>query len=105
MIDDYTSARFWADIGQWVFNCLVAVYLWFARKHTATVGRIDAACEELDEHGREIGLLKAHPSHGQTERLIKKVDRLSDDVSEVKGRLAGINRAVDLMNEHLINKS
>lgn len=101
---DFESARFWADIGQWVFNGLVAVYLWITRRHKATLGQIKAACIRIDELDREVILLKTLPSKKEFNQLTKDMSSLSSELSEFKGRLEGINRAVDLMNEYLINR-
>lgn len=102
---DLESARLWTDIGQWVFNGLVAVYLWITRRHKATIGQIEAACDKLEAQEREIIRLKASlPSQNQFDRLSKQIEHLSTEMSEMKGRLGGINRAVDLMNEFLINR-
>lgn|GEM_PF-6835989 len=104
MIDDYASAKFWADIGQWIFNALVATYLWINRRHNETLDKIESACEKIDEHERDISLLKSHPSHDQSGRMVEQIERMSGEISEIKGRLTGINRAVDLMNEYLIKR-
>ena len=102
---DFESARFWADIGQWVFNGLVAVYQWITRRHKATLGQIETACQQIEEQEREIIRLKAAlPSKSQFDQLSEQIAHLSAGMSEMKGRLDGINRAVDLMNEYLINR-
>ncbi len=102
---DLESARLWTDIGQWVFNGLVAVYLWITRRHKATIGQIQRACSQIEEQEREIIRIKATlPSQGQFERLSAQMEHLSAEMNEMKGRLGGINRAVDLMNEYLIKR-
>jgi len=102
---DFESARFWADIGQWVFNGLVAVYLWLMHRHKATIAHIQTACRQIEEQEREIIQLKSTiPAQSQFDQLSEQIAHLSTEVSEMKGRLDGINRAVDLMNEYLINR-
>jgi len=102
---DFESARFWADVGQWVFNVMVGLYLWLTRRHKATLGQIEAACQQIEEQEREIIRLKAAlPSKSQFDQLSEQIGHLSTGMSEMKGRLDGISRAVDLMNEYLINR-
>lgn len=98
---DYGSARFWADIGQWVFNAIVALYLWLHRRNQATVEQVDQ--NEKDILELRVGL-KTLPSQNQIAGMTREIKTLIGEVGEMKGRLGGINRAVDLMNEHLINK-
>lgn len=105
---DYVSAKFWADIGQWAFNVLVALYLYFSRRnektHQEAMDKVEQACEKIDQHDRDIIRLKALPSTQQFNRLGDQMGALSAELNELKGRLSGINRAVDLMNEHLLNR-
>lgn len=44
------------------------------------------------------------PSQGQFTELNRGIQSLNGELRNTQGRLEGINRAVDLMNEFLINK-
>jgi len=98
---DYDSARLWADIGQWAFNVIVAGYLWFQRRNQATVAQVDQSKEDILVLKVEQ---KALPSQKQIAEMAREFKRFIQEFGEMKGRLDGINRAVDLINEHLINK-
>ena len=104
----YQEARFWAGIGQWLFNALVAAYLWFARKQTATNNALAIATKRIEKTEKSIiridGELKGLPSHPQMEALGRDIRGLTDELGQVKGRLEGLNRVADLMNEFLINQ-
>lgn len=105
---DYDSARFWADIGQWVFNAIVAGYLWVNQRRQATTTQIENAYKQIAVNEKDIVRLRADfnalPNRGEFIELGKEIRALTGELSETKGRLSGINRAVDLINEHLINK-
>ncbi|MBN2060715.1 MAG: DUF2730 family protein [Deltaproteobacteria bacterium] len=105
---NYASMQFWLGIAQWAFNIIVALYLWINRKHQATMKRIESASDQVSKNEKDIIRLKAElknlPSQAQFSDLSKEIRSLTKELSETKGRLQGINRAVDLINEHLINK-
>ena len=98
---DYGAYKLWIGIAQWIFNMIVAGYLWVSRKHGADLGQIKT-------NERMILDLKTRfecmPTERQIEVLANEMRSLTKELSETKGRLNGINRAVDLINEHLINK-
>ena len=48
--------------------------------------------------------IKHLPSHHVIETLSTRISDLQGSLKEVSGRLSGINRAVDLMNEFLLNQ-
>ena len=86
----------------------MAAYLWIGRKHQATVSRIETACEQISVNEKDIIKLRADfnslPTQSQFIELGKELRSLTSELSETKGRLIGINRAVDLINEFLINQ-
>ena len=47
---------------------------------------------------------KNGPTHHHLERIHERLDSLTEKLGKIDGSLSGINRAVDLINEHLINK-
>lgn len=74
--------------------------------------RIAADCRQHE--GRTIALEKttaefrvelgAIPTQGQFSQLSNSIMSLNGELKRAQGRLEGINRAVDLINEYLINK-
>ena len=86
-------------------------------KHMATLmesyrQRIDERCrsrerriDEVEKDNRIIRTKLDHmPNHQDIKELSTRIDQLHGSLSEFNGRLKGINRAVDLMNEFLINQ-
>ncbi len=63
-------------------------------------GRLNETEVKVERIGSEVHSL---PSYGAFMDISKRIEQLHGDVHEVAGRLDGIGRAVDLMNEFLIN--
>jgi len=109
---DYPAAGFWFNVGQWVFNCFIAICLWLSRKSAATNKRLKTVNAELssriDDAEKKIiracSDLEHLPDQHQFYKLGEDITALRSELSELRGRLTGINRAVDLINEFLINQ-
>ena len=109
---DYNAWRFWIGVSQMLFNLGVAGYLWFSRRHQATIRLVETTKQELggrmDAAERDIVQVKADLRHMPTQAQIRELNlnmgTLAATLEGVKGRLEGINRVADLMNEHLINQ-
>lgn len=105
---DAENLRLYATVAQWVFNLIVAIWMWWSRKHKVTTTKITDICRQIEENERdhirirsEIGSL---PTRRQFETLSQDIRKLSENLSKTSGRLEGVNRAVDLINEFLINQ-
>lgn len=105
---DYKAAGFWFSVGQWAFNLIVAFYLFTSRKHAATNSRVDALTIRVESTEKDlIGVksdLEHMPDQNEITQLRKEITGLIQKIGETTGRLDGINRAVDLINEFLINQ-
>lgn len=109
---DYQAAGFWFSVGQWIFNVLIAVYLWISRKQTATNKRVEKINSELSNRINETEKslirvctdLEHLPHQKQFDKLSTDITSLTKELGKLDGRLGGINRAVDLINEFLINQ-
>lgn len=66
--------------------------------HTARTAQLEGNFIELRAD------LKNAPSHNNLSRIHDRIDALTKEVGSIAGSLGGINRAVDLINEHLIKK-
>lgn len=105
---NYDVWRFWIMVGQMVFNISVGLYLWIIARDRVTnkritdlESRIGKRCEA--HHARTAALeitTTAMPSKGEMDALSNKIDRLNEKLARLDGRLTGVNRAVDLLNQH-----
>ena len=102
------AVKFWIYVAQWIFNVIVAIYLFFDRRQKKDLKEFKAACTQIALNEKEIlkirGDLRVLPSQTQFVELSKEIRSLTKELSETKGRLNGINRAVDLINEFLIQQ-
>jgi len=61
---------------------------------------------KIEAEASALRIELAHlPNQRQFEALNASISKLNGELQKTAGRLEGINRAVDLMNEHLINQS
>ncbi len=109
---DYTAWRFWFDFFQVAGTLGIAIYVWLINKHKATNSRIDRVEGEFDERLDKIAdrvtvtelEIKHMPSRDDINRLNSRIEELHGDLHEIAGGVTGLRRAVDLMNEFLINQ-
>jgi len=99
-------------IGQMVYNIVISLYLWVSRRYQATNERVDEVKERLSSRIEEIEKsvvristdISHIPSRAELNGLREDIRYLTSELGEMKGRLGGINRVADIMNEYLINK-
>lgn len=107
-VTDYSALRFWLSVVQWTATILVAMYAWWVGRSRATseaLGEMSKAIEAA--HRRLEGLerdLRDAPGHKDIHRMREDLSTLRADVREMSGTLKGMNRAVDLMTEHMMAK-
>lgn len=108
---DADWAKVWVDLLEFFVIGAVAIYAHVQgrgrvseEKMAAEVQRVD---ESLKTHGSDIAGIKEAirqaPTHGDIEGLGRRIGELHGDIQKVDGRLEGIGRAVDLINQHLLS--
>jgi hypothetical protein len=110
--------RFWFDVGQLIGTALLGVYVYVSNRHrvtnkrisetddrvTALEKKIDKRCLEHQAQTERIGAELRHlPSTADIRDLSAQLTVLTEKLGHLDGRLTGINRAVDLLNQHHIN--
>jgi len=104
--------RTWVAIGQMAYNVAISLYLWVNRRYQATNERVDEVKEKLSLRIEDIEKsvvrisadLSHIPSRAELNGLREDIRYLTSELGEMKGRLSGINRVADIMNEYLISK-
>lgn len=111
-------AKFWFDIVQSIAIVGVGIYAWIRDTNKGQDSRIkkveeqtvhcprhrqdtQSNSEKIEKLERDLNSL---PSRSELNRLDDSIKNLSQQLGTVTGRLEGINRAADLMNEFLINQ-
>lgn len=125
MIEDYTAWRFWFDFAQLAGTLAIGVYVWWDRRkktnetrfaslegtvsgHAGAIKTLADAKEKKDldcdrrlqritDLERDVHHL---PSRQELSDLSKTIGALTEKLGTLDGRLTGINRAVDLLNQH-----
>jgi hypothetical protein len=98
---DYTAYRFWFDVAQFAGLCILGVYTWWGNRAKVTSRRFKKYDDRLNKLEQRA---EAGPTPEQYRSLKDTMGELHGDLREFKGKFEGINRAVDLINEFLINQ-
>lgn len=106
---DYPVVKFWMDVAQFALTIAVWLYVWQSNRHRVTAERIEAIEEVQAAQGRSLERLDEHirhlPGHSDVGGIYKRIDDVHGDLRQVVGRLDGLSRAVDLINQHLLDRS
>ena len=92
----------------------MSIYVWRASRERVKTARIDSITKRLSNHAVKINDHETRiiciekdfrqvPGQQSLDKLSGRIDSLNSTLSTTKGRLDGVNRAVDLINEFLIN--
>lgn len=85
----------------------MTIYVWLANRQRVKTARINNMDARIGNHETRIVCIENDMKHVPTQESItglkNAIADMNTKLSETKGRLSGINRAVDLINEHLIN--
>lgn len=105
---DYTALRFWFAVFVLVANTAIAVWAWWQSRHRATNERIAELQRRVEQSERKHARLEQHvhaqPGHADMSAMKDELSGLRADVKEMSGTMNGLNKAVDLMTEHLLNR-
>ena len=98
---NYNEWKFWFDVIQMLGTVLLGVYVYISNRHRITGDTIK------DHHDRLITLeseLKHLPNKEKLKEISIRLDTVNNDLQRTIGKFEGVNRAVDLINEFLINQ-
>jgi hypothetical protein len=110
---DYEALKFWMGFIQFVGMIGVGIYAWYASRQKATAKAVEDLDRQIngrvDVHSDRITraeiTLEHLPTHKDISEISTRIESMHGEISRMSGTVTGINRAVDLMNEHLLAAS
>lgn len=110
---DWDAARFWLDSAQFLLLGAIGFYVHLVTRQRVTETQFDQLKDELHQSLNGFGqrlaraeeALRHGPTHGDMSGLARELGELRGDVQQMAGGLEGIRRAVDLINQHLLNRT
>ena len=134
MITNYQPWIFAFNVFQFLLSSGLGIYVWWSNKEKVTNTRFDAQDKRITKIETDIQHPSCTRHQALDDKLStsnkalddklstsnkalddklsssnqafnKRLDELHGDIRELTGSVKGLNRAVDLMNEYLINKS
>lgn len=97
MAIDYTAWGFWRG----VLEIIIWICVFFSNRRRVTNARFKELETRMAHMEDEV---KHLPGHHDIKELSQRCEAMHGDLCELKGSLSGIRRAVDLMNDHLLNR-
>jgi len=105
---DYDSLRFWADALYRVATLAGLVWLAINSRVKANKATIDAVAKMVAEHATRIVKLETRganaPSHKDLAKMYDAINGLRTSIAEIGGALRAVQKSVDLLNEHHLNR-
>jgi hypothetical protein len=98
---NYAGVKFWIDLLVLLVVAGNTVYTWWTNREKVTNKRFQAAEERILQLESDV---KHPPACTYHPRLEERMNTAVGKLERMDGKIDGINRAVDLMNEFLINQ-
>lgn len=81
---------------------LIAIYTWWSNRDKATKSAIDRIERRLQ---RVEDDMRHQPTRADMNQLAERIGTLHADLQAMAGSFQGVQRAVDLMHQHLLDRS
>lgn len=116
---DYAAWRFWLDIAQWALTGVIGFFLLMEKRQRVSTRVIDALKTEirtmdsahhllLNEHEKRLSVVETEcrtsPNHGDLAEMYKRINEVSDGMSDMAGEMRGMRRSLDMIHQHLLNE-
>lgn len=98
---NYAAVKFWIDVLVLAVVAGNTVYTWWTNREKVTNKRFKEAEDRILQLESDV---KHPPSCTYHPRLEERMDQAVGKLERMDGKIDGLSRAVDLMNEFLINQ-
>lgn len=120
---DYEFWKFWIAVANFVGTVVLAAYIFLTSRSRVNTTRIDKLEEHTDgridkleqhvhqnisDHDKRLERVeernKHQPTHEDFKSVHEKINGVSDNVSDINGRLTGMDKNLTLIQEFLMNE-
>jgi hypothetical protein len=98
---NYAAVKFWIDVLVLAVVAGNTVYTWWTNREKVTNKRFKEAEDRILQLESDV---KHPPACAYHPRLEERMDQAVGKLERMDGKIDGLSRAVDLMNEFLINQ-
>lgn len=109
---DYEAIRTWLQVLHFLITAGVWFYVVLANRHRVTTKSISDLKEQVD--GRLDNLTerlvavetecKSFPDHDALGKVYDRINGVAEELAKVSGGLQGLQRSVDMLNEHHLRR-
>ncbi|MRR33168.1 hypothetical protein EG829_00510 [bacterium] len=109
---NYQALNFWFSVINFFIASVIAIVVWWTNRDKVNNARFKQTEDRLLQLENDVKHPPSCEYHPRLESRIEKmrvgfeekISAVHGDTREIKGSLNGLARAVDLINEHLINQ-
>ena len=106
----YDGIKFWFDIAQTALIAAIGFQNYLSKKQAATTASIEQLEDDLSGKIEDQGVRLARveqdlihaPKHADLGMLHEKINKTSEQLSEMHGELRHIRNALDRLNQHAL---
>lgn len=99
---DYTAWRFWWEVLITVANFGIWIFVWLDRRRRARSEEVADLRDRVSDLEKDM---QHAPSHADIQQVTSELSRTNASLQQLIGSFNGVQRAVDLINRHLISQS
>lgn len=108
----WDEARFYLELGNIGLTGVVGLYVWITSKNRVTHARITQLENDVDTRLDNLSTrmtaqeerAKHAPTHNDFIRVHERLDKLSEEISELCGASKAMNRQLDMINQYLLQE-
>ena len=105
---DYSAIKFWFGVGQYVLTIGVGLYVWLGNRFKAKTTEVELLKKSLATVEGQVSKLEtnmAHTlSHEDLGAVYERINDVSDQVSNLSGKMDGVKSGLDMIHDHLLSE-
>lgn len=120
---DYDFWKFWIIVANFIGTVILAAYIFITSRSRVNTARIEKLEEHtntlinkleqhvqlhISDHDKRLERVEEHnkhiPTHEDFKCVHEKINRVSNDLSEMNGRLSSVDKNLTLIQEYLMKE-